>query len=320
MVRNTTESPVLLTHGRSGKLIGKLIDSIDVRRLTARAAAFVAIGGAALTGTACSSHNTTEIAYESGKDKLNSMQEAGYDTPADPGVFDGNAIIPADTSALRNGDLNNDGQLTREERDAMKPGDYAELPDEVIAADRAERFNTYLQTAWETIQKPASEGGGELTSEERAVLSMPDLNKPREQWTDQDYLNYYTLALWLVTTQGDNPTEGERALAAVATPGTTSYKYMEQWMLNNPGRGLKAIYRADPSRFNNSELAPQTVGDVVITEKGGRFIAATSLHSGKTNYTLFVNRGDTNGNLLTTDAYTYETLSDPNLNNLVTRQ
>ncbi|WP_158021551.1 hypothetical protein [Mycolicibacterium chubuense] len=98
-------------------------------------------------------------------------------------------------------------ELDRSERDGMAPDDYVLLKQGIRSADRAERFNRYLHTAWENLQPF-------LDERDKPVLYMPDLGKPRAEWTDHDYLNFETLAIKLVTTQQDKD-EALRALSAV---------------------------------------------------------------------------------------------------------
>ncbi len=235
-----------------------------------------------------------------------SPQETGSRPVATGEAMPGQSTI---TPAEQVINLENYNGTTREQRDQLLPTEYTDLPEEVRANDRAERFNTYLHTAWETIQ-PA------LNEDEKRVLYMPDLTKPRAEWTDQDYLNYRTLATWLVTTQADI-NEGLRAASVVANAGTEEYEFIKTWIGEHPGQGLKAVYEAIPNPLSNRELTSVKIGSVTLDANGGRLIGHRSLASGATNYSPFKNYADSKGNIISIDEYTYDSLANPDLSILL---
>jgi hypothetical protein len=205
--------------------------------------------------------------------------------------------------------------LTRPQRDALSPHLYVAIAEDVRATDRAERFNRYLATAWETIQEV-----GNLSPEEVDALYMPDLEKPRSEWTDQDYVNYGTLATWLVTTQQDTE-EALRALSVVYNKDRMpeSWELLSDWIAEHPGTGYKAVYKVVPSRYSDNELRNVTVGPVLIGPKGGRFVQQRSLSSDQraTSFTLYKNFQDADGNVISIKEGNYTDLNDPDLRNII---
>lgn len=207
-------------------------------------------------------------------------------------------------------DANDNSELDRNERDGMKPEDYVFLDDNTRASDRAERFTVHLESAWNTIQ-------AFLDEDEKKVLSMPDLQKPRAEWSDQDYLNYRTLAIWLSTRQMDQD-EGKRALSAILDPSTEAFENVVTWMETHPaGTGMKAVQRAIENPMNGKEFRNETVGPHVIGQDGGRLVGFDSLIDGSVNYSLFRNTSDESGNVLTSNPYNYDMLNENELHDLV---
>lgn len=212
-------------------------------------------------------------------------------------------------------DVNGNGILDREERDIMTPNDYVVIDMETRASDRAERLTTHLGSAWNTIQ-------GFMTDNEKKVLSMPDLAIPRSQWSDQDYLNYRTLAVWLSTRQGESieaQNEGLRALSAVVDPTTKAYEDTKAWMSAYPNQGSKSIQEAIPGPLSNKELVNTQVGEFTVGNAGGRLVSFRSLVTGEINHALFINTSDNSGNVTSTSVYTYDSLEDPDLQQLIQR-
>jgi len=206
-------------------------------------------------------------------------------------------------------DMNQNGLLDREERDAMAPEDYITIDSEVSGADKAEQFSMYLHTGWDSIKET-------LNDNEKSLLSMPDLNKPRAEWSDQDYLNYKTLAIWLVTRQQDQD-EGLRALSTIADPDTKLYANVSEWIKENPGVGLKAVQEAIETPVSNKEFYNESIGANTIGPDGGRLVGYKSLVDDTVNYTLFKNTSDDNGNVITNSIYTYDTLVNPELRGII---
>lgn len=206
-------------------------------------------------------------------------------------------------------DSNRNGVFDKNELEIMPPTDYQQLGAEIIADDLAGSFTEHLHTGWSSIKET-------LSADEEQVLYMPNLNQPRDQWSDQDYLNYRTLSLWLVTRQ-KNQDDGLRALSAIADPKTKLHENTAQWMTSNPGSGLKSVQVAIETPFSNKELHDVTIGEKSIGPEGGRIVGYRSLIDGSVNYTLFANTADENGDMITTSTYTYDTLDNPDLKNLI---
>lgn len=208
------------------------------------------------------------------------------------------------------GDYNGDGIVTSEEYDMMPPAEYATLSDKVRVEDSAKNINTYLPSAFSILQS-----NGSLSAKERALVSLPNLNAPRSQWADQDYYNNYTLGVWLASTQGQDQAsidEGQRALTVVLDPNNDGFIKASE-MISSVS-AIKNIYEAQPFEFSNQELKPGTsIGDISIDGSGGRLVKGESLSSGEVKYHLFVNRTDSNGNVVSTLIRSYSSLLDPDL-------
>lgn len=230
--------------------------------------------------------------------------------PANPSIP--TQEIYTDPALLGKYDLNENGQLDREERDVMMPVDYLEIDPEVRASDRAERFTTYLSSAYETIQPY-------LTPEEKEVLYMPDLNKPRAEWSDQDYLNYYTLAQWLATTQANDTAEGQRAFSAIVSQEQSGFGKVYDRIEDQPGNGLKTIMRAEPTALSNIELPAGKVGDVTLGEDGGRLVGHSLVgkDTSDIDYTLFSNWSDEKNYVLSVAENTYDSIDSVDLVELI---
>lgn len=214
------------------------------------------------------------------------------------------------------GDLDFDGVVTSAEYDQMDPKEYAkEVPERSRVDDVAEKLHQFMPGAWTNLQE-------RLNSEEKTVMNMPDsisesyLSGSRAGWTDQEYLNYYTIALALLSNQGseqDKIKEGQRALSVIMSPKdkdfTDTLKSMET------ANGLRAVYRAEDSIFTGIELKPGTkISDHEVTGEGGRLVLATPISlkdpDGKgPTYFLFLNRSDSDGRIVTMLANSYEVTS-----------
>lgn len=212
------------------------------------------------------------------------------------------------------GDLNGDHFVSHEEYDQMSPEEYASLDEQSRVEDSAKNFNVYLHTAYDAIKD-------DLTIEEAAVLDMPDLTKPRADWTDQDYSNYESLALKLVTSQGSNTDEGERALAVVMNPelNIDDFSRISAHIRNNLG-ARKSIYEVQDNPLSGRELTSTIVGDIVIDQNGGRIVAHKLVGGTNTNYSVYANRSDKDGNIVTIRQKTYESLNHPELQALIDSQ
>lgn len=223
------------------------------------------------------------------KSFVNELADANNDRGISAPLVPGEEITPALI-----GDYNGDGIVTSEEYDMMPPTEYATLSDKVRVEDSAANLNTYLPTAWTTIQK-----NGMLTSAESEVLRMPNTSAPRSEWTDQDYYNNYTLGLWLVSNQGstqDKINEGKRALSVVLSPNHAGFSDTAARIGETGAR--KNVYQSVADQ-PGVELTQGTVIDnVTIDSAGGRLTKGRFLTDGEVSYDLFVNRMDSNGNIV----------------------
>jgi hypothetical protein len=156
----------------------------------------------------------------------------------------------------------------------------------IRANHKNEALNKYLYTAWEDIQS-------HLTDGERKVLYLPDLDKPREEWTDQDYLNQHALAVWFVSRQPDN-TEAQQSFAAITNPDKEGYDDIQDYMMRNPGVGIKNIHEAVTTPLSNIELRNINIGPVELDENGGRFVGHHEIGETKAYYTVYSNQADSN--------------------------
>ncbi|WP_196248314.1 hypothetical protein [Rhodococcus erythropolis] len=220
------------------------------------------------------------------------------------------ADLGEDAAPALIGDYNRDGVVTSKEYDMMPPTEYATLSDKVRVEDSAKNINTYLPSAFSTLQS-----NGSLSAKERALVSLPNLNAPRSQWSDQDYYNNYTLGVWLASTQGQDQAsidEGQRALTVVLDPNNDGFIKASE-MISSVS-AIKNIYEAQPFEFSNQELKPGTsIGGISIDGSGGRLVKGESLSSGEVKYHLFVNRTDSNGNVVSTLIRSYSSPLDPDL-------
>ncbi|MCV7300003.1 hypothetical protein H7J93_10200 [Mycobacterium barrassiae] len=220
---------------------------------------------------------------------------------------DGTVAPERSVSEPLTGDLDKNGVVTPDEYDQMDPNVYAGLDAQARIEDTAEKFNANLESAWDDIQV-----NGRLTEEERSVLYMPDLKKPRSEWSDQDYLNFQTLALWLVS-RGSNTDEGQRAYAALRNPHADGFSDVFEYIGRNPTVGIKHVFRARPSRLSNVELKDVTIGETEVGSDGGRLIALEEVGGPDKAVTLMVNRSDRSGYILPVVEYTYGSMGDPRL-------
>lgn len=257
----------------------------------AAAAGMIGIGVTTVFG-ANAAHNFI------GNDRVSAVAPAnqndlGHDIQSD-------TVISAES--LR-GDRNGDGVVTSDEYDLMDPMEFKDLPDRTRVADVASKLHTHMPAAFDILWQDAG-------PEERKVLSMPDLDKPRAQWSDQDYVNYYSIGLELVSTQGDKKSqidEGRRAMTVVM--GNRHSDLIST--MNNIGTagGIRNVFAAQPSEFSGKELIAGTeIDDYRITGEGGRIVIADFLSQEdgpQTLAMLFVNRSDDNGNIVSMLAETF---------------
>lgn len=273
-------------------------------RATAAAVAGLAAGGLFLSG--CGDDEGIGIKYNNGT----TQSVDDYLEDYKPG--DGKTR-PADYGS----------NMTRAERDALPADDYVNLKESLRVGDQIDGFYKYLNSGYEKLLKiPESIGG--LTEEERSILYMPDLNKPRAEWSDQDYLNYQTLAVWLITTQDTSTKKGMnealQSVSVVAEPGTEAFDFITNWIKTKPvGVGISDVKRAEPSPLSDVELQAVTVGDVTIDNDGGRAVSFQTIGNSGSDHgvILFANRGDGHGKSMPIHSFNYSTIMHPNLQRLV---
>jgi hypothetical protein len=189
---------------------------------------------------------------------------------------------------------------------------YFEVDEHLRAADQAEYIHQNLEGAYKNIIAPSADRY--LTDKERDAIKdgtfyMPDLKKPRSQWTDQDYLNYYSIVIFYVTSQSDDE-EGLRT-------GTDTFTSIQEWANDYPDVGLISLYRAVDTPLSGRELKPTSVNNVVIDELGGRFVGHESLVDGRVDYSLFANRSDEENNIIPINERTFDTINDPLVQDLI---
>lgn len=229
-------------------------------------------------------------AFLYGKSQVDELNEAIGSADASS-VSDGSS---GSVSSQLIGDYNGDGIVTSEEYDMMPPAEYATLSDKVRVEDSGANLNTYLPTAWTTIQK-----NGMLTSAESEVLRMPNTSVPRSEWTDQDYYNNYTLGLWLVSNQGstqDKINEGKRALSVVLSPDHAGFSDTAARIGETGAR--KNVYQSIADQPGVELVQGTVIDNVTIDSAGGRLTKGRFLTYGEVSYDLFVNRMDSNGNIV----------------------
>tara|TARA_B100001245_G_scaffold234308_1_gene219602 strand:+ start:12059 stop:12913 length:855 start_codon:yes stop_codon:yes gene_type:complete len=203
----------------------------------------------------------------------------------------------------------NGSEYTAEERFYADPDKYEEFDQFLRAADWAPYFYEAFDDSYKSI---LADPNHEWTPEEREVFYKPDLNKPRSEWTNQDYLNYWTIAIFYATGLDDGPEVAQRAISVVARPGSNTHDRLQTFTEDYPGYGDIDIYRALPSPFSNEELESIDTEKVSIDERGGRFIKHESLRDGKIGYSVFANRGDQEHTIAVNDL-TVGSLSDPDI-------
>lgn len=190
----------------------------------------------------------------------------------------------------------NGSEYTAEERFDTDPDEYEEFDQFLRAADQAPYFYDLFDISYQRMLESPNH---KWTAEEREVFYKPDLNKPRAEWTAQDYLNYWTIAIYLATGQND-PDEARRAITVVARPGSDTHENLQGFIDdqekafpdNYPGYGKFALYRAVPNSLDSEELEPVETEKVSIDERGGRLVQYESLHDRKNGFFVFANRGD----------------------------
>lgn len=265
-------------------------------------AAGATIGTVAATGALYlgAKHEVRDIA----NDLYNPLPASS--APAIPGQTE--ATIPTNLGE----DYNHDGQITKADYDLMPPEVYMYLAEKVQTQDNAAEINQYLQSAFDTM-KPF------LSPEEARLVRMSDLDKPRDQWTDQEYYNNHALELWLASTQGSTQqqiNEGRRTLPSVIDPDHPGYTTMDTAI--GQASAIRNVCEALSDEFVGRNLQPGTIIDgIIIDESGGRLSKGRWLGNGVISYDVFVNRTDDQGNVITRLARSYSSLQVPELRGVI---
>ncbi|BDQ20061.1 hypothetical protein RQN9TF_12685 [Rhodococcus qingshengii] len=204
------------------------------------------------------------------------------------------ADLGEDAAPALIGDYNGDGIVTSEEYDMMPPSVYKDLDQKIRIEDTAENLNKYLPDAWESLQ-------GYLTSEEASILSIPNTNLPRNNWSDQDYLNNYTISLYLVSAQGNTQeqiNEGRRALSVVIDPSNSGFSTTTEMI--GQVNSIKNVYEALPSEYTDRELEDGTLisSNGRVEANGGRIVKARDVNTDEINYMVFVNHNNSKGDIV----------------------
>ena len=266
------------------------------KKFVAVLAAAGALGAAALSGCSTTGY------------KIYAADESGRVTA----TYDVDDVLDGKIAPITSAEKPNGSELTKSQRFAADPSTYETFDEDLRVADQAEYFyKGYDVTYNHIINNPTDP----LSAEEQAVFYKPDLNKPRSEWTDQDYLNFDTIATFFATGQ-DDPNEALRSSTVVARPGTKTFDNMKEWITKYPGNGLTSIYRARTTTVSNSELKPTTFNGIVIDD-GGRIIEHESLISHDINVSVFVNNDDGAGHVLSINQYVYSSMNNPSLQALI---
>lgn len=204
------------------------------------------------------------------------------------------ADLGEDAAPALIGDHNRDGVVTSEEYDMMPPSVYKDLDQKIRIEDTAENLNKYLPDAWESLQ-------GYLTSEEASILSIPNTNLPRNNWSDQDYLNNYTISLYLVSAQGNTQeqiNEGRRALSVVIDPSNSGFSTTTEMI--GQVNSIKNVYEALPSEYTDRELEDGTLisSNGRVEANGGRIVKVRDVNTDEINYMVFVNHNNSKGDIV----------------------
>ncbi|QEX10955.1 hypothetical protein F6X56_15130 [Rhodococcus erythropolis] len=204
------------------------------------------------------------------------------------------ADLGEDAAPALIGDYNRDGVVTSEEYDMIPPSVYKDLDQKIRIEDTAENLNKYLPDAWKSLQ-------GYLTPEEASILSLPNTNLTRGNWSDQDYLNNYTISLYLVSAQGNTQeqiNEGRRALSVVIDPSNPGFSTTTEMI--GQVNSIKNVYEALPSEYTDRELEDGTLisSNGRVEANGGRIVKARDVNTDEINYMVFVNHNNSKGDIV----------------------
>ena len=274
------------------------------KKFVAILAAAGALGGAALAG--CSTTG----------DKIYAADESGRVTA----TYDVDDVLDGKIAPITSAEKPNGSELTEEQRFNLNPKAYAELDEFIRAKDQAKYFSQYFESSYEKMIAPAAYtiySDDEREMVDKGAFYMPDLKKPRSQWNDQDYLNYWSISIYFVTAQ-TNPKDALQSLSVLARPGSKTFSNFEAWIKENPGVGIVELYEATPTVLSDKELKPGSINGVVIDDKGGRLIGHKSLAAdNKVGYSVFVNRSDAEGNTIAINEFTFNQINNSALDSLI---
>ena len=276
------------------------------KKFVAVLAAAGALGAAALSG--CSTTG----------DKIYAADDSGrvvatYDVDD---VLDGK-ITPDSSSEKPVG-----SELTKEQRFNLSISDYYNVDEALRAADQARDFEIGVRNSYQHIvefaMKPGLLSEKESTAINDGTFYLPDLDKDRSEWSDQDFMNYHTLAIFLLTSQSiDYQDDALKALSVLTRTNTSAFDNIEKHILEHPGEPLLALYRAVPTPLSNSVVTPTEAKTVSGNWQVGHLVGHRSLHDGKIAYSFFIDMNDASGNTVSIKTDTYGSLTSPELKEMI---
>lgn len=245
------------------------------------------IGGTALVGASI-------FGVSNFVDNIRGNDTVAAVAPVHPGysadTLEGNSYIP--------GDYDGDDKIDGEYFKTLSPEEFAKLDDSIRVAAVGQELLDRMPGAYQDMLQYCTE-------EEKAILYMPNMDMPREQWTEQDYLNYHTIALYAASRENHTKEEldhARRMATIIFEPGSDNLEYMSEQM--GIAFGIKAIYKAEPSAFSGFELYQHTNLDGnYTTGEGGRVAYSDYIEHDNQRpsdvrlYRAFVNRSDDKGNV-----------------------
>lgn len=219
---------------------------------------------------------------------------------------------PVETTTFKKG-----SELTREQRFALPPEEYYKLDESIRAADQAKYFTEGIKNVYRQVIHPDLHPNylskGERDALNNGTFYLPDLHKPRSEWTDQDYLNYFSLAMYFVTRQEkEYKRDALNALSVVVRPETGTFTNIEEHIKKHEGDvSIVSLYEAVPTEFSGYTFTPDDLGSISGDWETARVVGQRSLENGRVLYSIFVNYSDENQNAVSIVARTYASLNHP---------
>jgi hypothetical protein len=218
-------------------------------------------------------------------------------------------------------------EKTEEERFNLTDDEYYKIDESLRAKDQAEYFRIGVEKSYTRITDPAAPRSSftpdELVAMQDGTFYLPDLDKPRSERTDQDLLNYSTLAIYYVTAmppiENNDPERNAeiKSLSVVSRPGTNTHDNLREHIEESPGVGIITMYRAIPTPLSGVELPPSASDLIPENSLGARLVGHESLIDHRVDYTLFVDYGDEEDNVISVDVHTFGDLFSPGLREMI---